>query len=249
MSRVDKVVIDPRNSMEAVMANVRVIYDAQLAPLGLTAPQIQGQTLEQLHDSLERVNRFIDDPSGLGSFSIKISSEAGAVIVLNKSESHFQVNAVPLLLERKKLILDRIRELTPQAQAEDFKEVIVEKVVDPGARAELLKVLDKHEAAASDIARESEQVEVAQEAVVAELRQTRIQVEQMERKAKVYLSFLEREPIAALIGALLLIALTITLIVAMFTEQTPSELLSNSFLIILGYFFGQSTARRGAEVP
>ncbi len=58
-------------------------------------------------------------------------------------------------------------------------------------------------------------------------------------------SMLEREPAAVLIGGLLLLILTGTLIVGMFTSTEIPEILGNSFLLILGFFFGQTTHRGG----
>jgi hypothetical protein len=49
------------------------------------------------------------------------------------------------------------------------------------------------------------------------------------------------------VGAALLVVLAATIIVAMFMKIEVSTLLSNSFLIILGYFFGQSTERRSGR--
>jgi uncharacterized membrane protein len=47
---------------------------------------------------------------------------------------------------------------------------------------------------------------------------------------------------ATLIGAVLLVVLTVVLVIAMFTRTTVPELISNAFLIILGYFFGQASS-------
>jgi len=54
---------------------------------------------------------------------------------------------------------------------------------------------------------------------------------------------------ASLIGGILLLAFGVALIVAMFTDTAVADILGNAFLLVLGYFFGQSTTRagRGAE--
>jgi hypothetical protein len=49
---------------------------------------------------------------------------------------------------------------------------------------------------------------------------------------------------ATYVGAFLLIILTIVQVAAMFSETLhTSEIINNAFLLLLGYFFGQSVAR------
>ncbi|MFJ5231298.1 hypothetical protein ACIQBJ_15540 [Kitasatospora sp. NPDC088391] len=55
-----------------------------------------------------------------------------------------------------------------------------------------------------------------------------------------------RQTIAALVGALLLLGFGTVLTVTMFQGRTPSDIVSNAFLLILGFFFGQGT-RGGGE--
>jgi hypothetical protein len=54
---------------------------------------------------------------------------------------------------------------------------------------------------------------------------------------------------ATYVGAFLLIVLTFAEIVAMFLGETyKSEIVTNAFLLVLGYFFGQ-TGTRAAPRP
>lgn len=49
---------------------------------------------------------------------------------------------------------------------------------------------------------------------------------------------------ATYVGAFLLVVLTFVQVVAMFSPTTHnSEIINNAFLLILGYFFGQSVGR------
>jgi uncharacterized membrane protein YfcA len=57
------------------------------------------------------------------------------------------------------------------------------------------------------------------------------------------LSFLERESVATILGGVLLIVITLAQIGAMLFKIAPSDTLNNTFLVVLGYFFGQSTSR------
>ena len=68
----------------------------------------------------------------------------------------------------------------------------------------------------------------------------RLAVELKERKSAIYRSWLERESVASIIGALLLLSLGTALIISMFTHTIAPEIVTSSFLLILGYFFGQA---------
>ena len=77
----------------------------------------------------------------------------------------------------------------------------------------------------------------------AKERDQRLQIELRERRSAIYRSFLERESVASVVGAFLLLALGVTLIIGMFTHVAASEIITSSFLLILGYFFGQASTR------
>ncbi len=94
---------------------------------------------------------------------------------------------------------------------------------------------------------ESDQLEQSAPRVdEARERSVRLQLEVAERKAAIRRSWLERESVASMIGAFLLLALGIALIVARFIGATPPEIVTTAPLLILGYFFGQTTNRKEA---
>jgi hypothetical protein len=194
-------------------------YEPQLAALGLGIDQLRGQPLEILHRRLESVNDAISDPSSFGVLRVKFTADAGVVIATSADESHVEVSALPILLERKRMIVERIADLGGAEKIENIRDV------------EEVTALQAHQA------RAEEDLKIQRGA-------TMLQIEAFERKSQVWQSFLERESIASIVGAVLLVALAVTLVMAMFIGTNPSEVVTNSFLIILGYFFGQTTSRR-----
>ena len=65
---------------------------------------------------------------------------------------------------------------------------------------------------------------------------------------RAWTGFFAKESIATYVGALLLIALTVVQVTAMFLGNSyKSEIIDNAFLLILGYFFGQSSGRAAAR--
>ncbi len=71
-------------------------------------------------------------------------------------------------------------------------------------------------------------------------------IDGLERKSKIWLSFLQRESAASIIGGLVLLMLTLALIGGMIFGR-ESQILSNVFLVILGYFFGQSSVQNNKD--
>jgi hypothetical protein len=71
-------------------------------------------------------------------------------------------------------------------------------------------------------------------------------MEVRQHRWEIYRSLIEREPVASLVGAIILLALVTALIVAMFTHTVVPGLVTNAFLLVLGYFFGHSSTRAGA---
>uniref|UniRef100_UPI0040569063 hypothetical protein n=1 Tax=Candidatus Electronema sp. TaxID=2698783 RepID=UPI0040569063 len=67
-------------------------------------------------------------------------------------------------------------------------------------------------------------------------------IDGLERKSKIWQSFLQRESAASIIGGIVLLMLTVALISGMICGK-ESQILSNGFLVILGYFFGQSSSK------
>ena len=72
-------------------------------------------------------------------------------------------------------------------------------------------------------------------------------MELFERRSKVWFSLLERESAATILGGILLFIILITHVTAIFAKFSIPEILNNAFLIILGYFFGQSTQDRSGK--
>jgi hypothetical protein len=234
--------------VEEEIEKIRIrFFEPQLNALGLGINQIRGQTLDELHQSLESVNDAIRDPSSFGVLRVKITPDAGVVIANSAEESHVQVSALPILLERKRRIVALIAEEGGVQKIENIRD-LVSQVSDNGVRETILTQVEELEANARKYDEEVADVQAQQEQAEEELRVQRnatlLQIEAFERKSQVWRSFLERESIASILGAVLLVALALTLVVAMFSGTNPSEVVTNSFLIILGYFFGQTVSRR-----
>lgn len=100
-----------KNTFEKQLENAQSFFEMQLQKLQLGEKHINDQTLEELERSLERINEAIQNPSAFGTIKLSVTADAGMIIAMAKSESHFEIGILPLLLERKKLILERLDSL------------------------------------------------------------------------------------------------------------------------------------------
>ncbi|MFF4194198.1 hypothetical protein [Nonomuraea sp. NPDC001831] len=235
--------IVPVSQLASYVETARAYYEPQMQLMGLGQQQIEQQSLTELKDSLDRVNRAIAHPSQFGTLALKISASAGAIIAKTGAEATVSIGALPILLERKRAVIDRIRVVYPQEQLQDVQEVVSRKVDDPEVRDELYGMI-------SSLL--SEQRALAEQTAASQLDDIDMalrDIEISERKWRMRWSFLEREPVAILIGAVLLILLGVALVIAMFTATAIPELVASAFLVILGFFFGQTTsgARANAD--
>lgn len=217
-------------------------FEPRLRELGLSEQQIGGLKLDELQEALSRIDEAITNPQGFGEISVMVSARGELVIAKASSDRHLTVGIMPLLLIRKRMILSRIRELGGK-NAEQILDELVNSGDAAGADREAAQEALQQVRTVRSAEQQESQVNQA-------ILQQQARADAYERKAKVVQSFLVRESIASIAGGLLLLALAGTLIVAMFIGTKPTEVVTNAFLIILGYFFGQSVGReRGGVGP
>jgi predicted nucleotide-binding protein len=84
---------------------------------------------------------LIAHPEQFGFFRIKVTAEGSTVIVANRAEAQIELGILPLLLQRKQLVLDRIRELTGGRKIQNLRE-LVEQVSDDLVRSRLSSELE-----------------------------------------------------------------------------------------------------------
>ncbi|MFE2994192.1 hypothetical protein ACFXG4_04160 [Nocardia sp. NPDC059246] len=159
-------------------------------------------------------------------------------IFIYSSLPKLQVEDILLMLEERQTELRAsLRRLSNEEQAAEIIEVVKANVDDPQVQQQI------SEAVSASSKRQAEldiELRAQEESAARELRKA----EAHERKWKVRWSLLQREPVAVLVGALLLVGFSIVLVVAMWTHTAVPEVVVNMLLLILGFFFGQTTSGR-----
>ncbi|MBD2103593.1 hypothetical protein [Leptolyngbya sp. FACHB-261] len=228
-------------------AQAQEYFEPQLAELGFSKSQIETQSLDELRQSLESINEAIKHPGSFGSLSFSVGAEGKIFVTSSKSNAQFEIGILPLLLDRKKLILEKIRILSSNEKIETIQDLI-NRVNNEEIKKKLEKEVNELRDEAQRLREQSKEVEQEQnqERVKSQADLAKLNIELFERRSKVWFTLLERESAATILGGILLFIILIAHVTAIFTKFSIPEILNNAFLIILGYFFGQSTNEKGA---
>ncbi|MFG1794528.1 hypothetical protein [Nocardia sp. NPDC049149] len=148
----------------------------------------------------------------------------------------------PRLRNLKSFIRDLVSRLEAKEQVVALQGAVKAKVQDPELRADLTSLI-------ADFAREQQRTALEAKSTEAaeKMRQAVHEAEIKERNWQRWKLMLEREPVAVLVGAVLLGVLTLALVVAMFIHTDVPEILASGFLLILGFFFGQAAGSGRSE--
>ncbi len=101
---------EPKHSRlhEQVSSQIEPFFETTLRRMQLTAEQIQLQSKEELANSLSIVEDAIKSPASFGVLKVAVSAKVGLYIVDSSSKHIYEVGILPLLLESKNLILQRL---------------------------------------------------------------------------------------------------------------------------------------------
>lgn len=158
----------PATGLSQFEEQAAAFFEPKLAALGLSVQQIESQDLPALEESRLRIDKLMEHPEQLGFFRARVSADATWFIAKSSADSQVETGALPILLSRKALILDRIKLLRPLDQLETLREEITNRVDDPAKRSELLRMLEaqhaREQARSARLAEESHSLESALEA-------------------------------------------------------------------------------------
>jgi hypothetical protein len=115
----------PPPSFAKLLEQANQFFEAQLEAIGLGRDQIEQQSIADLEDSLVRVDDALRAPESFGVIRLRLENAVtGFVIVKSDSAALFERGVVPLLLERKRAIVDRLRRLRAERTITNLSELI-----------------------------------------------------------------------------------------------------------------------------
>jgi hypothetical protein len=230
--------LGPEASQERQLRAVKEAWERQLKQVKLGESQIRAQSLEELQQSLETINDAIKHPDQFPTVTITATLGSG----LASTETTAEVGILPLLLERKTLILERIRLLRGEEKIAGLRDLVAQ-VPDDSVRSELEEQLKSLEAESEKLLQQEKEVAEKQE----DLPDVEWIVKERESRVRMWQTLLARESVATIIGAFLLVVFVIAYLIAMFVGVETTQIVDSAFLLVLGYFFGQTVSRAQSE--
>ena len=228
-----------------------------LESLNATEEQIKEQSSTELKQTLEHINQALDNPSKYGVFQYSPPKRHGPATKSRYKTSasseangyYIDINIESILLERKEMVIERLKHLMSQERDIRVKGVTEEHTTDETvdlteAEQKEINEFEKNEA---ELKKEGELVKVRKDFKLSEIelrtQMQELELNRLERRSKVWQIFLARESVSTIIGGILLLIMTTCLLIAMFSSITATDIIENAFLLILGYFFGSTVTK------
>ncbi|WP_406637950.1 hypothetical protein [Amycolatopsis sp. WGS_07] len=213
---------------------------------GLDISALQTQSVDELRSSLVRLDAVIvRQRKKLALHKEALAAENGTKAcadTLRKVNAHR--SALKLSLERREQILELINGLTVGQEIGKLRNA-VSGVDDAGTKEEFHRLLGEFESKTGEI--DGELKETSRKIAEVEAAAMASEIDKYERKAKVWQNFLAKESVATYVGAAILLIMCLAVVAAMFAAVEINQVLSSAFLLVLGYFFGQSTGKKQLE--
>ena len=193
----------------------------------LSVHALSSASLEKLQEALVRVNTFLAEPASLLIQIVPNFASQG-----RDANQNAEYELRSRLLERKRLILQRIEEKSNS----EVRETLSQVAQTSPAFVKELSGLQKKVEGLGDY---KKQLEFTNQSLI----ELALQKNKTESRHALFTKFLERGSIASLVGALLLLINTFAFIyfAAGKDNKDAYKTLGSVFLIIVGYFFGQAS--------
>lgn len=205
----------------------------------LSVDQIQAQTLPELKQSLERMNQLVEN----------LKKSIGAAHFKSELVGQASIYTMPLLLERQKMVIDRIRQLESEEEITKLvTQVRSDAATDVQQGVETIKSMNETWVAIS-----IENERARNEALEAANKVSEETLHRQEKAAATTVrwpglpKFIENESVPTIISAFLVVIIVIFLLIFSLLHVTTPQILNDAFLVILGYFFGQAVAKATAR--
>jgi hypothetical protein len=160
---------------------IEAFFEPKLTKIGLSKSQIEAQNLDELKISLETANNALQYPEQFGILKVEVSLERGqliAVITRSNSEFTYEIGILPILLDRKRQILERISILEGEQKVASLRD-LVKSIKDLNTRSNLEKELDGLEVNTKELSNKLENIRQQKEQQLL-----RVQLEHAEQIAK-----------------------------------------------------------------
>jgi septal ring factor EnvC (AmiA/AmiB activator) len=208
--------------------------DSLLMNLGLSKAHISEQTIKELNQSLSRIDGYITRPKSFLKQNFRDTVN---------SETDFKLYILPILLERRRLILENYDELVGRIKNYDLR-VLIKRISDTNVKSSIDKILNDLQKKNLILKKEYQKIEKARQDIYFEQQKfSSMRKESRENINKTSKFIHARESVITWIMGTLLILIALVIAIAPFANTPVPDILTSTFLIILGFFFGHGIGR------
>lgn len=214
-------------------------FQSVLERFNLHSKSLDLMNLEELEDAKSKLRNLFLNKEFLNTHQLSFDKGIHYTISEEDEVTGFRFAIFYYLMTPIDYVNKRIKELE---QSKSVKSI--EKLVEEIKDSELKVKFEDHinELKESNKRLEQELIDINEKKVIfsEQIEISKHKTEMMEKKYNIFLKFLDKESVASLVGAILLLLMGISLIIMMFYEINPIQIVQSAFLLILGYFFGHS---------
>lgn len=233
-----RLLVDRSSSLILELEQAQQLFVDRLEFMGLGMEYLEQQTsAEDLLEGLRQIEHCIDNPEVFRLLEVRQGERLHRYISHEGVNLNFDTIFLPILLERKRLILGRLEAFQVDEKVRDLHASVIQ-FTEGASQSKLISEIDELLELSQKWRQQFDLLAQDQQRLKEQTDRDKLAL--LERRHKIWLSFLGKESVATIIGALLLLLIAVVQIVLIFAGLQPSETLNNSFLLLLGYFFGQS---------
>lgn len=211
-------------------------FNKILREKGVDIDSVKTDNITILREKLQIIESLLLDKNFTVENAYIVTSDYDFVVMEDNNLQGFYFEITSLLLRSKEYVLEKINQLEQFNTVTSLKDAISE-LQESDVRIKLEQKINELQIQNEELLRVKEQIN---ENFNKEIEFGKHKVEILEKRTNIFLKFLDKESIASIVGAVLLLLMGISLIIMMFYEINPIQIVQSAFLLILGYFFGHS---------
>jgi len=208
--------------------------DSMLRDIGLGKAHISRQTIKELNQSLRRIDGFIAEPESFMKQKFRDTAY---------SETKFKLHILPILLDRRRFVLETYSELAGRMKNYDLRRLI-DGISDKNIKSSMEKILYDLRMKDSVLKKEYQKIEKIRLNIYSEQQKISSMLKDPDEKRNKTSKYLPgRDSLTIWIMGSLLILIALSIAIAPFVKISVPNILNSTFLIILGFFFGHGIGK------
>lgn len=239
-----KTYLTVEEAREELRHKALIRFNEILAEKGLDKNTLDKLDISELSSKKTHLKRLRNSQTFLGEHAIRF--EEGLNYLVQEPFEDRPRRIVGFAFSILELINENINFINLKLKEEEHVKItnsingIINEIQDPNLRTKLDEEFNHLKEQSKRIEDILTQEDSRKTSFAEQIELRKSEVDILGQKSEVYLRFLNRESIASIIGSILLLLMGLSLLVMMFLQKEPIQIVQSAFLLILGYFFGHS---------